>query len=92
MDNKHTSDHRAARENTTLVLLSLLLGLGAAAGGALLFAPNPGQKTREELVYAVGESVQSGRKTIEPALKQIQDEFARLRRKVDRCFAKIRLG
>jgi gas vesicle protein len=92
MDNKHTSDQRAARENTTLVLLFLLLGLGAGAGGALLFAPNPGQKTRDELVHAVGESLQSGRKTIEPALKHIQAEFAGLRRKADRRFAKIRLG
>ncbi len=87
---KQAADHQAGRENRARVVVSLLLGLGAGAGGALLFAPDSGQKTRAGLARAIEERLQSGRKTIEPALKRVQTEFETLRQEVDLRLGKIR--
>lgn len=87
---KRAVDHPAGRENRARVVVSLLLGLGAGAGGALLFAPDSGHKTRAGLAHAIEERLQSGRKTLEPALKRVQTEFETLRHKADLRLSKIR--
>ncbi|MEP7289414.1 MAG: YtxH domain-containing protein [Chloroflexota bacterium] len=84
------AEERAARERATLIILFLLCGLGVGTIMALLFAPTPGAKTREELARAVEEGLTSGRDTVEPTLKRLEKEFADLRKNVEDRFSEKR--
>src|SRR5262245_15943921 len=88
----HDAEVRAAYERAALVVLFLLLGLGAGAAAALLFAPKSGEKTRRELGNTVEESLHSGRKAIEPTLKRLQKEFEEVRHKVDERLGDVHIG
>jgi gas vesicle protein len=74
---------RAARDKSVATLVFLAFGLGVGAVLALLFAPKPGDKVREDLAHSVEEGLNSGRETVSPALKRLEKEFADLRKKVD---------
>ncbi len=77
------AEMRAARDKSMATLVFLAFGLGVGAALALLFAPKPGDKVREDLAHTVGEGLNSGRDAVEPALKRLEKEFADLRKKVD---------
>ncbi len=77
------AEERANRERTAAVLVFLALGLVVGTAIALLFAPNPGSKTRRELGGAVegtfGESLEGAAATV----KRLEKEFSELRRRVE---------
>lgn len=86
----HETEMRVMREKAVLVFLFLVMGLGAGAAAALLYAPKPGKKTREELANAMEEGFSNGREAVEPALRKLQKEFVDLRQKVDERLAEVR--
>ena len=74
---------RVARDKAVLTFIFLAFGLGVGTALALLFAPKPGEKVREDLAHGVEEGLNSGREAVGPALKRLEKEFADLRKKVD---------
>lgn len=77
------AEERAARDKSVTTLIFLAFGLGVGTALALLFAPKPGDKVREDLAHGVEEGLNSGREAVGPALKRLEKEFAELRKKVD---------
>lgn len=86
----HEMEIRVMREKTILTFLFLLVGLGAGAVAALLFAPKPGNKTRKDLANVFEEGFNNGREALELRLKRLQKEFGELRQKVDDYIAEAR--
>ena len=70
---------RSIRKNSALIVLAL--GIGAAI--ALMFAPNSGEKTREDLTHGLEQGVSKGHDMAEPALKRMEKELAELRQKLE---------
>jgi gas vesicle protein len=83
----HESEERAARRNTALIVLALSVGAGVGAAAGLMFAPNTGQKTREDLTHGLEHSVEQGiskgHEMIDPALKRLEKDMAELRKNVE---------
>ena len=79
----HDAEMRVARDRVALTVVCLLLGLGMGGVLALLFAPETGKKTRDDLVHTLEDSVNSGREFIHPAVTQIEKDLAELRHKVE---------
>jgi gas vesicle protein len=77
------AEERAARDKSVATLVFLVFGLGIGTVLALLFAPKPGEKVREDIAHGVEEGLNSGREAVGPALKRLEKEFADLRKKVD---------
>ena len=75
----HKAEVRSERKNAALVVLSL--GVGAAI--ALMFAPNTGQKTRENLTHSLEHGVSEGHDLAEPMLKRLEKELSELRQKIE---------
>lgn len=74
------------RKNSALVVLAL--GVGAAV--ALMFAPNSGKKTREDLTHGLEEGINKGHDLAEPALKRMEKELAELRQKLEEKVEEVR--
>jgi gas vesicle protein len=79
----HEAEVRARREMTTLVVFYLMLGLGIGAGLALLFAPSPAKKVREDLSRAMEEGWNTGREAMEPMIKRVGKEFGEFQKNVE---------
>ena len=75
----HESEVRSERKNAAMMVLAL--GVGAAMG--LIFAPNTGQKTRENLTHSLEHGVSEGHDLAEPLLKRLEKELAELRQKIE---------
>jgi len=79
-----THDYQAqAADRTALIAVCLVLGLGIGVALALMFAPESGEKTRNQLAHTVEGKVNEGRHRVEPALNDLQKEMKDLRRKVE---------
>lgn len=70
------AEERANRERTASIMVFLAIGLGIGTVLALMFAPNPGEETRKELLGGISE-------TTGPALSRIEKELHELRRRVE---------
>jgi len=77
------AEMQVAREKTIMTLIFLAVGLAVGTAVALLFAPDSGKKTRDELGNVIEEGLNSGRDAVEPTLKRLERDFADLRKKVD---------
>ena len=67
---------RANQERNTAIVVFMVVGLAIGAVLALMFAPNSGAKTRRELAGSIGDTTSS-------TVKQLEKEFAELRKKVE---------
>lgn len=85
MDNNnrtyYSNDAKMRATRNTSALLILALGVGAAI--ALMFAPNSGEKTREDLTHGLEQGVSKGHDMAEPTLKRLEKELAELRQKLE---------
>jgi hypothetical protein len=73
---------RARREQTTMILT--FLGLGVAAGLALSFLLSPMEKKKKrDLGNAIGDVLQTGQKTSEKALHRLEKEFNELKKNLE---------
>lgn len=73
----------AMRSRTILTMVFLVIGLTIGALLALLFAPDDGESTRKELAKGVEDGLNTGRETLEPMIKQLEDQFNDLRKNVE---------
>lgn len=78
----HEAEIHAMREMTQLMALCLMVGLGIGAALALLFAPTPSKKIREDLTKMIGQGWNNGREAVEPMMKRIEKEFDGLQKTV----------
>ncbi len=79
------------QERTKNTVTLLFMGLAFGAILALLFAPNSGDKTREDITHLIGSRF--GRKRMTPteqAIKTLEREFSRLRDQVEDRIADLR--
>jgi gas vesicle protein len=83
----HEAGERAARKNTALIVLALSIGAGVGAAAGLMFAPNTGQKTRDDLTHGLEhnleQGISKGHEMIDPALKRLEKDMAELRKNVE---------
>lgn len=81
---------RLAKQWQLLRGLSFIsLGLAVGTAVALLFAPNKGEETRQLITDAVEQGYQRGREATEEALKQLENEYPDLRKKVSQIIEDI---
>jgi gas vesicle protein len=73
----------AMRSRSILTLTFLVIGLTIGAILALLFAPDEGKNTRKDLVKGVEDGLSTGRETLEPMIKHLEDQFNDLRKNVE---------
>jgi gas vesicle protein len=73
----------AMRSRSILTLTFLVIGLTIGAILALLFATDEGKNTRKDLVKGVEEGLNTGRETLEPMVKQLEDQFNDLKKSVE---------
>jgi gas vesicle protein len=79
----HDAEMQAIRRTNILTFLCISGGLAVGAALALLFAPSSGEKTRKELAQNIGESVNTGRESLEPVIKKLEDQFNDFRKNVE---------
>lgn len=79
----HDAEMRAMHNRTMLTLVCLAFGLGIGAALALLFAPTSGKIARHDLARSVEEGVQTGRDTVGPVVKRVEQEFDDLKKNVE---------
>lgn len=79
----HNAEVHAMRGRTVLALVFLTFGLGIGTALALLFAPSSGKIARHDLAKGVEEGLHTGRESVEPLIKRLEEEFADLRKSVD---------
>jgi gas vesicle protein len=83
----HEAEERAARRNSALIILALSIGVGVGAAAGLMFAPNTGEKTRNDLTHSLGhtleQSVSKGHEILDPTLKRLEKDMAELRKNVE---------
>ncbi len=77
------AEMHAMRDRAVLTLLCLAFGLGIGAALALLFAPSSGKKTRHDLAESVGDSLNTGRETVEPMIKRLEEQINELRKSTE---------
>lgn len=83
----HEAEVRAARKNAALIVLALSVGASIGAAAGLMFAPNSGHKTREDLTnsieHGLEQGIHKGHEMVDPTLKRIEKELADLRKNVE---------
>jgi gas vesicle protein len=79
----HDAEMHARRDKSLLTVLFLTLGLGIGAAFALLFAPLSGKRMRHEIGQSVEEGLHTGREAVQPLVKQVEQEFVDLKKKVE---------
>lgn len=79
----HDAEIHAMRDRSLLILVFLTVGLGIGAVLALLFAPSSGKTTRRDLAESVEGGLNTGRETIEPMVKRLEDQFNELRKNIE---------
>lgn len=73
----------AMRSRSIMTLTFLVIGLTIGAILAILFAPDEGKNTRKDLAKGVEDGLNTGRETLEPMIKQLEDQFNDLRKNVE---------
>jgi gas vesicle protein len=84
------AEERVQREKALTTLIFLALGLGIGTALALMFAPQSGKKTRENLSHTIEDNVNTGREAVEPTIKRLEKEFGELRKRVDERIESLR--
>ncbi len=79
----HDAEVQAMRDRAVLALFLLVFGLAVGGVLAVLFAPTSGKETRHELAKNVEDGLNTGRDTVEPVLKRLEEECAELRKHVE---------
>ncbi|NWF68398.1 MAG: YtxH domain-containing protein [Chloroflexi bacterium] len=79
----HDAEMQALRGRAVLMLVFLTFGLGIGAALAVLFSPVSGKKARRELAESLGDGLNTGRESIEPFMKRLEEQFNDLRKSVD---------
>lgn len=79
----HDAEMHAMRDRTVLTLVFLVFGLGIGAALALLYAPKSGKKVRDDLSKSVEQGWNNGREAVEPMMKRLEEEFAKLQKNVE---------
>ena len=83
----HEAEDRSTRRTTALIVLALSIGAGVGAAAGLMFAPNTGQKTREDLTHGLEHSIEQGvnkgHEVVDLTLKRMEKELAELRKNVE---------
>jgi gas vesicle protein len=74
---------RAEIRTTVLVALCLVLGAGIGTALAILFAPQSGDKTREELAHTLEDQADKGRKVSEQAVSRLEHQVNELKKRFD---------
>jgi len=77
------SKQRAQREQFLLIGVFLALGLSIGTALAILFAPQSGEETREEIINRAEKQFESGRETTEKTMARLQEDFNKLRALVE---------
>lgn len=79
----HDAEMHAIRNRTVLTLAFLTFGLGIGAALAVLFSPVSGKKARHDFAETVEDGLNTGRESIEPLIKRLEEQFNDLRKSVD---------
>ncbi len=79
----HDAEMHAMRNRAVLTLAFVTFGLGIGAVLAVLFSPISGKKARHEFAESVGDGLNTGRESIEPLIKRLEEQFNDLRKSVD---------
>ncbi|MBZ0283836.1 MAG: YtxH domain-containing protein [Anaerolineae bacterium] len=77
------TEMHAMRDRTLLTLVFLTVGLGIGAVLALLFAPSSGKTTRHDLAESMEDGLNTGRETVEPMVKRLEEQFNELRKSIE---------
>lgn len=77
------AEMRARRDQTVGALVMLMLGAGIGAVLALLFAPEPGDTTRDRLTDDMEHYYENGRDATSSTLDRLQREFRDFRDEVE---------
>lgn len=83
IDYSHDAEMHAMHTRTVLTLVFLTFGLGIGGALALLFSPISGKKARHEFVESLGDGLNTGRESIEPLMKRLEEQFNDLRKSVE---------
>jgi gas vesicle protein len=73
------AEMQAMRERTVMAVVLTAVGLAIGAIFALLFAPNAGTQTREDIAHTLEEGLKDGRSTVEPVIERLQHDISDLR-------------
>jgi len=79
----HGAEVQAKRRMTIVMLVCLGSGFGIGMALALLFAPNTGEDTRQNLSENLGEGLQSGRESLDSFIKRLEGQFNDLHKNVE---------
>jgi gas vesicle protein len=74
---------RAELRTTMLVAFCLAIGAGIGTALALLFAPQRGEKTREDLFNSIEEQTERGRKASEKAIAGLEHQVNELKKRIE---------
>lgn len=77
------AEMRAQRERMTAILVFLAFGAIIGSAIAILFAPQSGKKTRDQLANSFEESLSEGLENTASTVKRLEKEFADLRKRVE---------
>jgi hypothetical protein len=81
---------RAQQERAFSTILLIALGLGIGIVAALMFAPQSGEKTRDELSHRIDDGIDPVRDVSRDAVHRLEHDFADLRKKVEDRLAHMR--
>ena len=84
------AEDQARREQMLYAVLFVLLGLVLGAVLALLFAPERGEDTRDEIGSALNDRLHEGRNSTQHTIRRLERDFADLRHKVEDRLAEMR--
>lgn len=79
----HGAEVQARRRMTIVMLVCLSTGVGVGMTIALLFAPNTGEKTRQNLTDNLEEGLQNGRESLDSFIKRLEGQFNDLHKNVE---------
>lgn len=74
---------RAQAKTTAVVAICLALGATIGTAIAVLFAPQSGDQTRDELASTVDNQLAQGREATDSAIERLQEQVSRLQERLE---------